>query len=194
LCVLFTFHPPGWRQTAYICSKQYPKPRLVTDPTDPSHNTMSRNSTISMSDLTLPPSTKASQPRSFLLIERKGKSDLKPPVICPVENGTSIVIRKVLASIGVSRGRTEAPTFLNDVEKWTLEEELHEVDSKFFFYRAGDNEPPIPITKIPTCIYTDWNGQTTIYPGSNQMEVASLLPPEESRQIMGQRGGCSTRR
>lgn len=147
-----------------------------------------------MSDLTLPPSTNASQPQSFLLVERKGKSDIKPPVIYPVKNEASIVIRKVLASVGVSSGRTEAPTFLNDVEKWTLEDELHEVDCKFFFYPAGDNEPPIPITKIPTCIYTDWNGQTTIYPGSNQMEVASLLPSEESGQITGPRGGRSRRR
>jgi hypothetical protein len=139
-----------------------------------------------MSNLTLPPNTNASQAqsRSFLSIQSENAkiSALanKPPLTYPVVNGESIVIRKFCASIEVSPGRTETPTYLTDVETWTYRGgDLHFLDSKFFFHPAGTNGPAFPITKVPSCLYTDENGQTTLYSGSNQTDMPSSVPSQQ---------------
>lgn len=157
---------------------------------------MSQYSGVSMSDLTLPPRRNTSQTQSFLSIESenwKNSRLIKPPLIYPMVPEQSIVIRKMLATIEVSTGRTEPPEYLTDIEKWTKEGDLHFLDSKIFFHPAGANGPAVPITKIPTCLSTDWNGHTTIYPGSVQRDMPSSVPSEQSEQITGQRGGCSGR-
>jgi len=75
-----------------------------------------------MSNLTLPPSRNTSQTQSFLSIESedwKNSRLVKPPLIYPMVPEQSIVIRKFLATIEVSPGRTEPHLYLTDDEKWT---------------------------------------------------------------------------